>query len=348
MNPRNPRKRRRFAGLDIAWDASALPFDPFESALPLQLTPEDAQLAYGTGASTADLVIRATLATAPAPSPELRGAQAMLFHGTTRCFATGDGLVLWDGASTLRICRDGRQIDAQVHSSSLERAFHFSSVTVMMTLLLALRHHGLFHLHAAAARGPDGRTWLVPGESGSGKSTLALAAFGAGAQWLSDDALLLRTVDGALEVVGWARMMRMTSLTATAFPALHSLLERCPQGSAREWEVDPRRAFVGRGLTQARAPFTLLFPRITERGVSSIAALDRAEAFGRILHACAWVASEHVPRRQEQLDALTRLIDGAPAFDLALGTDLLREPGAAIAEITRQIGVRPPSPDARR
>jgi len=327
---------RCFADLRIEWDIGNLPVDPFAPVLPLALLESREPDARATSAA-ADLVIVARLTPAPAPSPAAEGALPVIFHGKTRCFLADAELVLWDGASTLRISSDGRRIDAAVHASSLERVFHFSSVTVMMALLLALRHRGLFHLHAAAAQWPDGETWVIPGESNSGKSTLALAAFSAGARWLSDDALLLRAVDRDVEIVGWARMIRMTAVTADAFPALRPLLTACPPGSARDFEVDPRAAFAGRGQQCVRPPVTLLYPSIASLEHSHVTPLDDAEAFGRTLHACAWVASEHLPRRQEQLDLLARLIDRARAFELHVGTRLLQDPAAAVDEIRQLV-----------
>jgi hypothetical protein len=327
--------RRRLADLEIAWDAGDLPIDPFAPVLPL---PADGAEAEPDLQVAPAITVRAKLAARPAPSPAQHGATPVLYHGSTCCFATEVGLVVWDGASILRIARDGRDIEAEVHTASLARVFHFSSVTVMMTLLLALRHHGLFHLHAAGARWPEGVTWLVPGESSSGKSTLALAAFAAGAQWLSDDAVLLRSSRDTLEVVGWWRMIRMTAQTAAAFPALQPLLSACPQGSARDFEVDPRRAFPGHSLAQATSPLVLLFPRIGESLESRALALDHAEAFGRVLHACAWVASEHLPQRDHQLALLARLVGAAPAFELHAGARVLQSPLAAIAEIRACLG----------
>ncbi|HEX2678448.1 MAG TPA: hypothetical protein VHM19_17470 [Polyangiales bacterium] len=324
--------QRRFAGLCITWDASALSVDPFAPVMPLDGVEPDREA--GNSAPTT-LHVRASAAAEPLANPAEQGAIPVLFHGKTRCFLDHGALVLWDGASRLRISPDGHLIEAEVHDSSLEHVFHFSSVSVMMALLLALRHHGLFHLHASACTWPDGQTWVIPGESSSGKSTLALAAFASGARWISDDALLLRVTagTGTIELAGWARLIRLTTRTADAFPALRPLLTPCPAGSARDFELDPRAAFPGLGSALARPPITLIFPRIAEASTSRITPLDNAEAFGRALHACAWVASEHVPRRTEQLDALARLIAGARAFELHASARVLHDPRGAIDEL---------------
>jgi hypothetical protein len=331
--------RLRFAELEIAWDASTLALDPFGPVLPLVLE-QAPSAAADTAPPEPDLAIIATRAAEPVPSPATHGATPVLFHGKTQCFHHQGRLSLWDGASLLEISSDGRRIDAWVHDSSLERVFHFSSVSVMMALLLALRHRGMFHLHAAAARWPDGETWLIPGESSSGKSTLALALFDTGAAWLSDDALLLRPARGSLDVVGWARMIRMTQQTALAFPALTSELTRCPPGSARDFEVDPRRVFAGRGITSAGGPFTLIFPRIGDGADTSAIELSAADAFGRTLHACAWVASDLVPRRAEQLETLARLVDTARSFEVRVGSRILNDPAATAAEIRALLSQR--------
>jgi hypothetical protein len=328
---------RSFAGLRIAWDAGNLPIDPIAPVLPLELEQEPA----AGPRRPPELTVTAQLTTSPAPDPRTRGALPAIYHGQTRCFLEGQELVLWDGASLLRISADGRAIHADVHASSLDHVFHFSSVSVMMALLLALRHRGLFHLHASAATWPSGETWVIPGESGSGKSTLALAAWSAGARWSSDDALLVRAApDGAPELCAWSRPVRLTSQTAAAFPALRAQLTACPPGSARDHELDPRSAFPGRAQAVVRAPLTLLCPQFRAELASTLVPLAAADAFGRLLHASAWVASEHLPHRREQLDLLSRLVDHARAYELRMGCRILQAPDAAIAELHALLAAR--------
>lgn len=324
-------KHLDFAGLRIAWDASALPFDAIEPALPLPLDPDAA--ADAAGSTSADLTFFARRIDARAPNPAGRGGVPVLYQASTHCFALDRRLVLWDGASELRIDADGRVIDADVHDASLAEPFRFYAVTVTMAVLLALRSRGFFHMHAGAARDADGRTWIVPGESGAGKSTLSLALFASGAEWLSDDAVLLRTVGDEVEVWGWTRMLQVTEATAAAHPTLRPFCTPCPKGSRRDWRIDPRRAFPARGLQSARAPFVLVFPSVGEGGPSRLVPLSRAEAFGRAMHAAAWVATDAHPEREAQLAALAGLVDRARAFELVGGPEWLVDPLAALATL---------------
>jgi hypothetical protein len=241
--------------------------------------------------------------------------------------------VVWDGASTLRVAPGGKRIEARVHTSSLQRPFAFSSITVTMALLLALRLHGRFHLHAAAARLPGGESWVIAGDSGCGKSTLALGLFHSGAQWIGDDVLLLRSIGSEVEAAGWARKVRVTEQTSRAFPSLAPLLNRCPVESAQRWEIDPRLAFPGRGLLALRTPLTLLLPEVGAGLSSTVRPLDRAEALGRTLHACAWVACEPLPYQRGQLDLLGRMVDRARCFQVSLGRRLLDDPSAELLRI---------------
>jgi hypothetical protein len=329
-------KQRRLCELEFAWDASALPFDPFEPVMPLELDVPSAR-----AAPDVHIELQARLLAEPAPSPTRHGALPVVFHGSTDCYADAEGLSLWDGASLLRVCDGGSRIDAAVHPSSIARPFHFSSITVLMALFLALRHHGYFHLHAAGLAPGDGTTWLLPGESGSGKSTLSLALLDAGAAWLSDDALLLRRgADGAVQVLGWGRKLRLTRHTAAAFPALQHALQACPPESARHWELDPRTGFEGPGLGRATGPFRLLFPGFAAEPASRLVPLDQAEALGRALHACAWVAAEGLPRSREQLDLLAALCSTAPAAELRVGSRILSEPRAVAAELRALVASR--------
>lgn len=69
---------------------------------------------------------------------------------------------------------------------------------------LLLRSTGRFHIHAASARAPSGRGWMMVGDSGSGKSTTTglLAARG-WAVSTDDVAFLERTASGAAAVRGF-------------------------------------------------------------------------------------------------------------------------------------------------
>jgi hypothetical protein len=203
--------------------------------------------------------------------------------------------------------------------------------------LLALRSHGLFHLHSACVALDDGTAWAMPGESDAGKSTLALALCSAGATYVSDDAVFLRSAGSGVEVVGYPRMLRMTERTAAAFPRLRPLLAPSPRGSARQLELDPRRAFAGHLRAVAPVVQVLAFPRAGEAPESQVTPLDRSQGFGRLLHACAWVASEHLPHRAEQLGLLARLSDRARAYDVTVGRQILSEPEAVVADLRRRL-----------
>jgi len=331
-----PMPRLHFAGLVIDSDASALQADVFAPALPLTLSSAR-ESSTSAALAPADLVLHAVLTAAPTPNPEQLSALPALYHGRTRCFRDGADVVLWDGASTLRVLADGSRIEAQVHASSLDEAFHFSSVTVSMALMLALRSHGLFHLHAAGLQWARDDAWVIAGESGAGKSTLTLALLGAGASSLGDDALLLRSAGTQLEVVGLPRMLRMTTATAAAYPELQPLFVACPEGSARQLEIDPREAFPDRSVEATTEAHTLVFPRIGDAGACRVVELDRADALGRLLHSAAWVAVENIPQRGEQLALLTQLANGARAFDVAVSTRILTNPSSVAAELRERL-----------
>ncbi len=347
-------KQRRLAGLDLAWDAGNLPVDPFEIAMPLvletaDLDPGASREAIGPAPSddpdrpaeqAADIVIHAGLTPHALPDPGRNGATRVLYHGPTYCFLLDGSLLVWDGASMLRIAPDGRSIAARVHASSLDDPFVFAAVAVTMALLLAFRYHGRFHLHAAAARLPGGDGWLMPGNSGSGKSTLSLALYDSGANWLSDDAVLLQPCGSEVEAAGWARRIHVTDRTAEAFPSLAPHLTPGPPSSKRQWQIDPRRAFSGRGLFSLRSPLTLIVPTVGSDRTSTVRPLARAEALGCILHACAWVACDHLVHRQQQLELLGRLVDRSRCYEISLGRRLLEEPRAELEQIAALIRAR--------
>jgi len=77
----------------------------------------------------------------------------------------------------------------------------FNRTMLFIAFVIALRHHGRFHLHAASLAASDGRGVVLIGPSGAGKSTTCVALRESGFSALADDAVFLRSsADGAAVV----------------------------------------------------------------------------------------------------------------------------------------------------
>ena len=170
----------------------------------------------------------------------------------------------------------------------------------------ALRRFGLFELHSAGVVHPDSeKAWLIVGPSGSGKSTLALRLVMAGWSYLSDDELLLSSVDGGVEARG--------------FRSFFAVKEQLSGHSRICFEPE---VVIGSGRKTSAVPGALLFISLNGEQRSELKQLKQAEAMARLLRACPWATYDSAVAGA-YLEVLSRLAQQTKAFDLFAGTDLL-------------------------
>ena len=267
------------------------------------------------------------------PLPRPTGPRR-LHHGILDCHADADDLVLWDGHSLARVAAGGALVEVDVAEESLRDGYVFAHVLLLVSLVLALRWRGLFHLHAGALVAPDGRGILVAGGTGAGKSTLTLALVEAGCAYLGDDAVFLSARDGDTAVLALPRPFHVSPGTAAAFPRVGALLsDRLPTGEKRR--LDPRLAWPGRERSSMAPPSVLLLPHVSGSPTTVVEPLSSAEAMGALIESSTHVVVDGLPGAAEHLDVLRRVSDGLEAFRVGSGTDLLGAPAATVGRILR-------------
>jgi hypothetical protein len=195
-------------------------------------------------------------------------------------------------------------------------------------LLLLLRRFGLYALHGSGVA-RDGVGLLFAAPSGSGKSTLAYSLVRQGWEYLSDDALLLRTRGEEIDALALRRGLCLDPSLVHAFPEVSELGED--------------GAFAGKGkrllhmqslhhdrLVECCVPRVLVFPEIVSHRTSRLVPLDSTEAFMRLTQQSAVVTLDRdvVPCH---LQALERLIRQACGYRLLAGQDLNGHPEAVAA-----------------
>lgn len=298
------------------------------------LGPAAAEVADGPP----DLVLAAEYVGTPRPVPR----PTVFVHRPLQAGLAGGAFVVGDGAATFIVSADGRRLDAELGPALAGDADALGVLHLPVALAFALRHHGVFHLHAAALDAGDGPL-VVAGQSGVGKTTLALALLEAGLAWCGDDAAYLAARGGVPHLVGVPRHFHVRPETLRAFPRVAALAGP-PDGSGRR-VVDPDAAWPGRRRRGALRPAGLLFPEVSARASTTATRLPSADALGRLIEASALLVVEGAARRQEHLALLGRLAGSAPALRVELGRDLLGSP----AEVARRIlaalgGGGPPDP----
>lgn len=314
--------------------------------IPLSVEGDERSLAAAAellGALPADTgagepVLRLVLRRSP-PRPRPPGPR-VLYHGIVDCHAEGEDLLLWDGHSTARIAAGGARVEVDVADGSLRDGYLFAHVLLFISLVLALRWRGIFHLHAGALAAPGGRAILVSGHGGAGKSTLTLALLEAGCAYLGDDAVFLSSRAGDPPVLAFPRPFHVAPRTAEAFPRIAALLDEfLPSGEKRR--LDPRRAWPGRERATMDRPSALLLPSITGSATTVVEPVGPAEALGELVESSTFVVVDGLPGGREHLAALARIADGARAWRVAMGRDALERPVEVATSILGRIGRRP-------
>jgi len=261
------------------------------------------------------------------PSPPLPrpAGPRRFYHGILDCHAGGEDLLLWDGHSRARVAAGGSLVEVDVAEESLRDGHLFAHVLLLVALVLALRWHGFFHLHAGALVAPDGRGLLVAGGAGAGKSTLTLALLEAGCDYLGDDAVFLSARGAGDVVLALARPFHVDPRTAAAFPRIGALLsDLLPAGEKRR--LDPRKTWPGRERISMPKPSLLLLPRVSGAPTTVVEPRSSAEAMGALIESSTLVVVDGLPGGAEHLDVLRRFADGLEAWRVESGLDLLERP----------------------
>jgi HprK-related kinase B len=121
----------------------------------------------------------------------------------------------------------------------------------------------------AAAVALNGRGLALAGFSGAGKSTLALHVMGCGADFISNDRLMISKTDTGLDMCGVAKMPRINPGTILHNPALTGLLSEQEKETFSALEPDelrqlehkfdaPIETCFGPGRFKLKAPMTAL------------------------------------------------------------------------------------------
>jgi hypothetical protein len=249
------------------------------------------------------------------------GYRQTFHHFALRGFERDGEFLLVSRRADTRVEKSGRSIVLRVaRGADLRRV---ANTDLFIALTIALRHHGLFHMHAGAVVRADGTRVLIAGDSGSGKSTVTLGLLEPGANYLGDDALfLMHGLDG-IEVLAFPRPFHLGPATLEAFPLL-----RCGASAERvdgkhDVAMDVLDVTGARPIARMAAPQVLLFPRVTRAASTRSTGLIAADAFGALLRASAFAIVDGMPAVHEHVAILGDVARSGRAYELAHGRDWL-------------------------
>ncbi len=277
----------------------------------------------------------------PLPYEPPAGFEWSFYQDRIVAYAGPTAFSFQDDASEVRVPLGAGPIVGRIHPSSLvdRRSLR---LLLELTLAMALRARGLFHLHAAGVL-REGTSILLSGESGAGKTTSALALVEAGWSYLSDDSVFLRDEDapgsGRVCVAAQRRAFHVTAATLAAYPGLGALATPS-ETEPSKLRVSPEGALRGRFLDAAPPPTLLLFPKVHDAETSHAERVVDAVALGHLLMASTMLSVPGTPHTKAHLDLLRRLVEGAACYELRLGSDFLLSPARAVAGVIEPLVAR--------
>ena len=200
----------------------------------------------------------------------------------------------------------------------------------LFALLLLLRWRGVYHLHAAAAQLPDGRSCWIAGAQRSGKTTLVTALGLAGWKPLADDSLLLTWRAGQ---VVWQPMRKAFHL---GNDVLDRWLARLNGLNAQPHYLDRHSVaaleFFHTQQLAAQSYSTVdlvLFPQVQPPAQTRITPLAASEALRRLAEQSTFFAlwKDQTARQwQALLKATTTARCFDQCFEMMTGEDVLTAP----------------------
>jgi len=265
------------------------------------------------------------------------GARAILRTDEYSGFEEHGSFYLTDGETVLRVRARDRRGDVHLAPSFSARPSDLRRQFWMYTLVKLLQSAGVHGLHAAGLVAPDGAGLLVVGDSGSGKSTLTIGLIRRGWRYLSDDAVLLRRGERAVEALALRRHFYVDADAASLYPELPRGEEIPDASGGRRRRVGVEEAYPSQRVS-ACEPRILLFTRIVPREESALISVDPSVALGRLLAQCVRQAFEREATSQH-LVVLKQLLKQARFFDLEAGADLHRSP-ALLERLLTEVSIR--------
>jgi hypothetical protein len=195
---------------------------------------------------------------------------------------------------------------------------------VDLVRVMTVRAQGHYCLHAATLA-LDDRGIILMGPSGCGKTTTALSLLRGGFILLSDEHSALNATENEILLTGFRSAPRVRGMTPAGLDDLEKTLQFFGEDK-RPVSVPEMKAVSGTPwLRRALMLFLRIGPGASEHRIER---LSQKDAFVRVMEQV--LDPTNVFRKAEQSQAIIRLIEQSPAYELVLGSNL-----ASIPELVR-------------
>jgi len=280
--------------------------------------------------------LRLTVATSDHPPYIPASAQESFQAEGFAVLETGSEYFVTDGESVFHLRPEQGHGAAHLADSFYSKPALLQGNFWAYGLMKLFRQKGLYTLHGAGLVSPTNAGVVISGPCGSGKSTLSIGLIRAGWGYLSDDALLLRDVNNAVEILALRKSFYIDEDNVQRYRDLSpgAVVPDNTGGQRRQLALHESRPDQYASRMKASL---LLFPRIVPHATSTLKPLTGAAALTKLL---AESGGQLFDRRSmsQHLQILKRLIEQTRAFELHSGQDLYRDP-SKLATLLADAGV---------
>lgn len=242
--------------------------------------------------------------------------------------AVGERFFFDMGVAAFRVDIGQGTATGLVTPQSLEYPHILANTYALFALLLLLRSHKVYHLHAAAIVSPRNELWIVCGAQRAGKTTLTTALGLAGWRPVSDDSLLLGRDQNSAWLTPLRKYFHLGDELLHRWEGLagikqhHQYLDRTCTGGLEFFKT------LGLAQTTFRRIDHIVLPQIIHEPISRIEPLHRSETLLRLAEQSMFFQLWR-DRTAEQWQVMNELTASARSHRLFSAADVLADPQIA-------------------
>lgn len=252
----------------------------------------------------------------------LRKEEAPIHIGPLSWYYDGERFILHEDNAI--VIGQADHIQGYVRPQDYPDARTFVHFTLNLAFIEALRHHGLYYVHGACLRSPEGKRYLIAGDGRQGKSTLTTSLLLHGYHYLSDDAVFV-DMRGEPRVLGYHKHFHVGNDLLPRFMSKGMDELFVPYGKTGKSEVDPDKLFPGQRLMALDKIDVILMPSIIREDRTRIDTCPKAEILANF-----FVASTQVffDKRLavRHLEALRQLTEQSRGYSFQAARDVYENP----------------------
>ncbi len=257
----------------------------------------------------------------PARAPKTASKSCICYD--VSIIKAGDFVYITDGSSMFQLLPNEGTGLATIHCSFKEKTLLSKYNLFLISLIHLLSPRGIYDLHAAALVSGD-LCYLLLGDSCSGKSSATLSLVDQGWHYISDDALLLKSVTDGVEVLTFRKKFFIDPQLVHHYPEITPYLEGSTNGDGSKLFLDVDSAYPGRFCPKG-IPKILIFTSIVSQPKSMLMPIDQTRALIKLTTQSSSIFFNRQSAK-DHFDVLKQLVCQTESYQLLAGRDLYEEP----------------------